>query len=362
MTSPHLQAPRPARPGKRAARPPKGPAGPAEAHAGEPGGTAVVQAGPGAADPQSRPRRSLGDTLFKVAAGGFAAVVLLIAVGMAWVMTQAARPSIRAFGLGFLVSSAWDPVRNAYGALPYIFGTVTSSLLALAIAVPLALGIASFLSELARGPLARVLGFLVELLAAIPSVVYGLWGVFLMAPWLRNGPQAWLSRHLGFLPFFRGTPFGVGMMGAALILAVMILPTISAVCLEVFRAVPRAQREAALALGATRWESTRMAVFSYARSGIVGAVILGLGRALGETMAVTMLIGNRPQISASLFAPAHTMASVLANEFAEASGDLYLSALIEIGLVLFGITILLNILARWLVWRTVGRFGSTPAA
>ncbi|MBI5838086.1 MAG: phosphate ABC transporter permease subunit PstC [Candidatus Eisenbacteria bacterium] len=310
----------------------------------------------------TRPRRRVGDAVFKGLVGGFALAVVVLGLAMAWELLQASMPSIRAFGWKFLWTSTWDPVQEVYGALPFIYGTLVSSLLALLIAVPLALGIASFLSELAGGTLSRILGFLVELLAAVPSVIYGLWGIFVLAPLLREGPQAWLAQHLGFLPFFKGPHYGVGMMAAGLILAIMILPTISAICLEVFRAVPRAQREAALALGATRWETTRMAVFSYARSGILGAVILGLGRALGETMAVTMLIGNRPEVSASLFAPGYTMASVLANEFAEASGDLYISALIEVGLVLFGLTILLNIVARWLVWRTVGRFGGTPAA
>ncbi len=295
------------------------------------------------------------DAIFRGITGSFAGFVLLLVAGMATVMTIASMPAIRKFGWHFLVSSTWDPVQDQYGALPFLFGTLLSSFLALLIAVPLSLGIATFLSELAPERPARILGFLVELLAAIPSVIYGLWGIFVMVPMLRNGPQAWLSAHLGFLPIFAGPAYGVGMMAAGLILAIMILPTISAISLEVFRAVPRAQREAALALGATRWETTRMAVLSYARPGILGAVILGLGRALGETMAVTMLIGNRPAISASLLAPGYTMASVIANEFSEATGDLYLSALIEVALVLFGLTVLLNVGARYLVWSTVKR-------
>ena len=299
-----------------------------------------------------------GDAVFKGLTAFFAWLVLALAGAMLIVITQAAMPAIRKFGWHFLVSSQWDPVQDLYGALPFIYGTVVSSFLALLLAVPLALGISMFLSELAPRRPARVIGFLVELLAAVPSVIYGLWGLFVLAPLLRTGPQAWLSHHLGWTPFFSGPPYGVGMMTAGLILGIMILPTISSITLEVFRAVPLAQREAALALGATRWETTRMAVLSYARPGVLGAITLGLGRALGETMAVTMLIGNRPAISASLLAPGYTMASVIANEFSEATGDLYLSALVEVALVLFALTVLLNILARWLVWSTVSRAGS----
>lgn len=295
---------------------------------------------------------SAGDRVFRYLTGGFAAVVIALVLGMALQMALVASPALRHFGWGFLAGTTWDPANDVYGALPFLFGTVVSSLLALALAVPLALGIAGFLSELAPARVARVLGFLVELLAAVPSVIFGLWGIFVLAPALRAGPQAWLSAHLGSFPLFSGPPYGLGMMTAGLILAIMILPTISSICLEVFRAVPRAQREAALALGATRWETTRMAVLSYARSGILGAVILGLGRALGETMAVTMVIGNRPAISASLLAPGYTMASVIANEFSEASGDLYVSALVAVALVLLALTFLLNAGARWLVWRT----------
>lgn len=311
---------------------------------------------PQVGEPEPRGRSRINpDAIFRGVTGAFAGFVLLLVAAMATVMTVSSMPAIRKFGWHFLVSSTWDPVQDQYGALPFLFGTVLSSLLALLIAVPLSLGIATFLSELAPERPARILGFLVELLAAIPSVIYGLWGIFVLVPMLRTGPQAWLSAHLGFLPIFAGPAYGVGMMAAGLILAIMILPTISAITLEVFRAVPRAQREAALALGATRWETTRMAVLSYARPGILGAVILGLGRALGETMAVTMLIGNRPAISASLLAPGYTMASVIANEFSEATGDLYLSALIEVALVLFALTVLLNVGARYLVWSTVKR-------
>ncbi|MCE1228990.1 MAG: phosphate ABC transporter permease subunit PstC, partial [Firmicutes bacterium] len=241
--------------------------------------------------------------------------------------------------------------------LPYIFGTVLSSILALALAVPVALGIAIYLAELAPPSIRRVLGFLVELLAAIPSVIYGLWGIFILAPWLRESVQPFLAKTLGFLPFFQGTPRGLGMMAAVLILAIMILPTIASVSRDVLASVPHSLREGALALGATRWEMLRKAVLPSAASGILGAVILGLGRALGETMAVTMVIGNRPEISWSLFDPGYTLASVIANEYAEASADLYLSALTQLGLILFGITVVLNIVARLLIWRMSSKVG-----
>lgn len=266
-------------------------------------------------------------------------------------MVRASMLSLRRFGFSFITSTEWDPVRDAYGALPFIYGTVVSSLLALLVAVPVSLGVAIFLSELAPGWLRRPAGFLVELLAAVPSVIYGLWGIFVLAPWLREVVQPPLASALGFLPFFQGTPRGYGLMAGGLILAIMILPTISSVSREVMRAVPLQLREGALALGATRWETVRTAVLPAARSGIVGAVILGLGRALGETMAVTMVIGNRAEISLSLLDPSYTMASVIANEFTEASGDLYLSALAELGLLLFGVTVALNIVARVLVLR-----------
>ncbi|HEV2146244.1 MAG TPA: phosphate ABC transporter permease subunit PstC [Longimicrobiaceae bacterium] len=267
-------------------------------------------------------------------------------------------PAIRAFGWSFLASSEWNPVAGEFGALPFIFGTLASSLLAVLIAVPLAVGLAIFLTELAPRWLATPIAFGTELLAAIPSVVYGLWGIFVLVPWLRFNVQEPLARALGdTIPLFRGPAYGVSVLSAGVILAIMIVPFISAVSREVLAAVPRVQREGALALGATRWEMTWQVVLPYATPGIIGAVILGLGRALGETMAVTMVIGNRPEISASLFAPGYTMASVLANEFAEASSDLYLAALMEIALILFGITIVVNTFARLLVWRVARRGG-----
>ena len=255
-----------------------------------------------------------------------------------------------AFGWKFFAAHDWDPVNDQYGAMPFIYGTLVSSLLALLIAVPLSVGVAVFTTEMCPKWLRSPLSFLTELLAAIPSVIYGLWAIFVLVPILRNYIQPFLGKTLGWTGFFSGPPFGIGMLAAGIILAIMIIPIISSITREVLAVVPQQQREAALALGATRWEMIRLAVLRNARAGIVGAIILGLGRALGETMAVTMVIGNRPEVAKSLFAPGYTMASVLANEFSEATGDLYLSALIEIGLALFIVTIIVNALARFMVW------------
>lgn len=276
--------------------------------------------------------------------------VVVLMVWMGWEMFHAARPSIQKFGFGFITGRVWDPVKEQFGALPFIYGTIVTSLIALLLAAPIGLGVAIFLNEMAISKVRTVVGFLVEMLAAIPSVVYGLWGIFVLAPWLRETVQPGLAKWLGFLPLFQGTPVGFGMLAGGLILAVMILPTIAAISREVMAAVPNMQREAALALGATKWEMIRLAVLPYAKSGIMGGIMLGLGRALGETMAVTMVIGNRPDILPSLFAPAYSMAAVIANEFTEATYDLYLSALVEIGLILFGITLILNVFARLLIW------------
>jgi phosphate transport system permease protein len=284
----------------------------------------------------------------------FALAIVAIFVAMGLEMLRASWHALTHFGLSFVTGRVWDPVHDEFGGLAFIFGTVASSLLALVIAVPISLGIAISLSELAPRSLRRVLGALVELLAAIPSVVYGLWGIFVMIPWLRNNVQVPLNDAFGFLPFFSGAPTGYGMLAAGVVLAIMIIPTIASVSRDLMKAVPLTQREAALALGATRWETVRMAVLPYARSGIVGAIILGLGRALGETMAVTMVIGNRADISSSIFAPAATLASVIANEYAEATTDLHLSALSTLGLLLFGVGVLLNIIARLLVWKVAG--------
>jgi phosphate transport system permease protein len=258
--------------------------------------------------------------------------------------------TLHKFGLGFFFGSAWNPVTDQFGALPFIYGTLVSSLVGLALAVPLAVGVAVFITEMCPKALRGGLSFVTELLAAIPSVVYGLWAIFVLVPLLRNYVDPVLIKVLGWTGLFTEPDFGIGMFAAGVILAIMILPIISSLTREVMSAVPHSQREAVLALGATRWEMIRTGVLRNARIGIVGAIILGLGRALGETMAVAMVIGSSPTISKSLLAPAATMASVIANEFAEAADDTYRSALIEIGLALFIVTIIVNILARLLVW------------
>ncbi len=298
-----------------------------------------------------------GDRVFRLVTAGFALVIILMLGAMAIQITHASAPALAHFGFGFVTSTAWDPVREEYGALPFIYGTVVSSLLALAISVPLALGIAIYLSELAPKALGSMLGFVVELLAAIPSVVFGLWGVFVMAPWLRDD----IEPYLLMLPFCEGPARGFDLLAGGLILAIMILPTITSVSRDVMRAVPKNFREGALALGATSFETVRVAVLPVARSGIVGAIILGLGRALGETMAVTMVIGNRAEISTSILSPAYTMASVIANEYAEATTDLHLSALSAIALLLFAVTVCLNAIARLLVWRVARLPGAHKA-
>lgn len=301
---------------------------------------------------------NVGDFVFKHLTMLFAVGVLSLVFLMGYEMYKGSSLSIAQFGWRFLATSVWDPVRDEYGALPLIFGTVISSLLALVIALPLGLGVAVFLSELAPRWLERPLSFLVELLAAIPSIVYGLWGIFVLVPWLRLHAEPWLGSHLGFLPFFKGAPYGFGMLAAGLILSVMVLPIIASISRDVMRSIPDLLREAALGLGATRWETTKV-VLAASKSGILGATLLGLGRAVGETMAVTMVIGNRADISASLFSPGYSMASVIANEFAEATTSMYTSALIEVALVLFVVTILLNALARLIVWSVTRRYAST---
>jgi phosphate transport system permease protein len=287
----------------------------------------------------------------------FQAVVLLcglavlgILVLIVYELMIRSGPSWHAFGLKFFVASNWDPVNEQFGAMPFIYGTLVSSLLALMIAVPLSVGVAVFTTEMCPKALRGPLSFFVELLAAIPSVVYGLWAIFILVPLLSGYVQPFLAKTLGWTGFFNGPPYGISMLAAGIILAIMIIPIISSITREVLMVVPQNQREAALALGATRWEMIRVGVLRNARAGIMGGIILGLGRALGETMAVTMVIGNRPEIAKSLFAPGYTMASVLANEFSEATGDVYLSALVEIGLALFLVTIVVNALARLLVW------------
>jgi phosphate transport system permease protein len=288
------------------------------------------------------------DDGFKIITGAVAALVLLIAVGIAFELARQSQLSIRKFGMHFWTTKTWDPVSGDFGALPFIWGTLYSSVLALLIATPVALGIAIFISELCPNALRQPLSYLTDLLAAIPSIVYGLWGVFVLVPGVR-----YLELHtpepLKKIPLFKGFPLGVGMLSAAVILAIMVIPFTSSVAREILKNVPMSQREAAYALGATRWEAIKIAV-GFGKTGIIGAVMLGFGRALGETMAVTMVIGNNPQISTSLFAPQYTMAAVLANEFTEAADDLYLNALFEIALVLFIITVAVNLISRVLVW------------
>jgi len=297
-------------------------------------------------------RRRWGDSVFRgltlLAALGLVALILVI-LGE---LIGGSKMALERFGFwNFVTSSRWDPVHGYFGSLPLVYGTVVSSLIALLIAVPLSLGIAVYLAELAPHWVRTPVSFLVELLAAIPSVVYGLWGIFVLVPLVRTILEPLLQGLLGWLPFFAGNYYGFGMLAAGIILAIMIIPTIAAVSREVLLAVPDSQREAMLALGATRWETIKLAVIPYGRSGILGAIILGLGRAIGETMAVTMVIGNRPQISPSVFELSQTIASIIANEFSEAFDGLHLSALILAGLVLFIVTLLLNIIARLLVWR-----------
>jgi phosphate transport system permease protein len=296
---------------------------------------------------------------FRLGTGLFGLVLVLIVVAIGVELTRQSWLSITKFGLSFWRTETWDPVAGEFGALPFIWGTLYSSILALLIATPIALGIAVFISELCPNALKPALVFLTELLAAIPSIVYGLWGIFVLVPAVRAF-QVSFPPSLKSIPFFTGPPLGLGMLSAALILAVMVIPFTSSVAREVLKSVPVAQREGAYALGATRFEAISAALF-YARTGIVGAVLLGFGRALGETMAVTMVIGNSPRVSLSLFAPQHTMAAVLANEFSEAADPLYLNALIEIGLVLFIITLVVNSLSRLLIW-SMAREAKQPAA
>jgi phosphate transport system permease protein len=300
-------------------------------------------------------KRDLG---FRVSAGLFGLVLILIVFAIGFELVRQSTLSIEKFGLRFWITQTWDPVAGQFGALPFIWGTLYSSVLALLISTPIAIGIAVFISELCPNALQQPLAFLTELLAAIPSIVYGLWGIFVLVPVIRS-IEVGLPDTLRALPIFSGPPLGVGMLSAALILAVMVVPFTSSVAREVLKAVPPAQREGAYALGATRFEAISAALF-YARTGIVGAVMLGFGRALGETMAVTMVIGNNPKVSLSLFAAQHTMAAVIANEFSEAADELYLHALIEIGLVLFVITLLVNSLSRLLIW-SMGRTTRTAA-
>jgi phosphate transport system permease protein len=295
------------------------------------------------------------DRLFRATTGLSAWVMVAILVGLATMLLLTSLPTFDAFGvIGFVTGTVWNPVQSIYGALPYIAGTLFSSAIALVIAAPIAVLTAIYLAELAPARIAAPLTFMIELIAAIPSVVIGLWGVFVLTPFLKGTIESWVTSNFGWIPIFGGPPLGVGLFAAGVILAIMILPTIVAISREVIRSVPDDQREAMLGLGATRWETTWKAVLPYARSGIAGAIILGLGRALGETMAVTMVIGNSPDLPDSIFDQSQTIASKIATTFNEASVGLQTSSLIALGLILLVITILLNILARVLVWRVAG--------
>lgn len=299
--------------------------------------------------------KNLGDIIFERLTLLFAVLVFLLTIFMAWEMYSNSLLSIKTFGWKFLVSETWNPYSQVFGALPMIFGTLVSSFLAMIISIPLGLSVAVFLSELAPGWLEKPLSFLTELLAGIPSVIYGLWGIFVLVPWLREEVEPFLQKAFPNSPFFQGAPYGYGMLAAGLILSIMVLPIISSISRDIMKSVPSTQREASYALGATRWEVTKV-VLSNSKSGLLGAIILGFGRAVGETMAVTMVIGNRPDISASILKPAYTIASVLANEFTEATSNLYLSSLIELALILFVITIIINVFARLLVWSVERRW------
>lgn len=291
------------------------------------------------------------DKAFRVLTAFLALVLLLLGIGILFKLILSSMLSFGAFGFKFILSSEWDPVQRLFGALPFIWGTFVSATLALFFALPISIGIAIFLSELSPVWMRQPVSFIIDLLAAIPSVIYGLWGLFVLAPVMQIYIEPALGKYLGFLPFFRGYPLGVGMLTGGIIVAIMIIPTISSISREVLSAVPQHQKEAALAIGMTRWEAIWRVMLPYGRSGIIGAIILGYGRALGETMAVTMVIGNTPKISLSLFDPAYTIASVIANEFTEATYELYISSLIELGLVLFVITFTLNAIARFFLWR-----------
>ncbi len=317
---------------------------------------AGAQVATGRPERRPLPVEDLGDRLWTAgltAAGGlFLAVAGVVVV----VLTRTAAPALTQLGIRrFLTGQEWDPVSGVFGALPFVYGTVVTSVVAIALALPVSVGLALFLSEMGPPALRRPVSFAVETLAAIPSVVYGLWGLFVLVPVLRSPVEPFLGRWLGFLPLFKGPPIGLGYLAAGLILAIMILPTIASVTLDVVRTVPPALKEGALALGATRWEMIRMTVLPYARAGIIGAALLGLGRALGETMAVAMVIGNAPEIRASLFSAGYSLPAVLANEFAEATSALHVGALAGLGLVLFGLTILLNAVARLLLVLTSRR-------
>lgn len=306
--------------------------------------------------------QSTGDRLFKFALTVAAAVVPILLAFLLFELWTGSAIARERYGWSFLTASVWDPVAEQFGAWPLVVGTLLTAFIALLLAVPLSLGVSIYLTEFAPEAIRQPVAFVIGLLAAIPSVVYGLWGVFVLVPMLRTSVFPFLRDTLGFLPFFQGAIYGPSVLSASLILAIMVMPYVMSVSREVLLAVPGAQREAALALGATRWEAVTTAILPFARSGIVGAGILGLGRALGETMAVTMLIGNRHDLSASLFAPGYTMAAVIANEFSEAATDIHFAALTYVALALFGLTVLVNAGARLLIWRVARGSGAGSKA
>jgi phosphate transport system permease protein len=303
-----------------------------------------------------------GDVVFRALTVLAGLVVLAAVVAMGYSLWSTTPLPREKFGLGFILSTDWDPVQESFGALPFIYCTLVTSLVALIIAVPVGLGIAIFLSELAPNWLRQPVGYLIELLAAVPSVIFGLWALYVLVPILVKPSSDFLSESLGFLPIFAGPVLGPSRFAASIVLSIMILPTISALCRDVFLAIPNNQREAALALGATKWEMISQVLVPYGLSGILGSVILGLGRALGETIAVTMVIGNNRDLTASILHPGYTMASIIANEFAEATYDLYVQSLIEIALILFVLTLILNSIARLLVWQVARRTPSEARA
>ena len=297
-----------------------------------------------------------GDIIFRRILKIIAIGLLGLLVSISIFLLVGAWPALKTFGPNFLITSTWDPVKENFGALPVVFGTLLSSFIALILAGPISVGIALFLNELAPQKIASIIAFFIEILASIPSVVYGLWGIFVLAPWLRTTVEPFFGRTLGFIPLFQGPPYGVGILAAGLILAIMITPTVSAISREVFHAVPKNYREAVLALGGTKSETMFLAVLKTAKNGVFGAPTLGLGRALGETMAVTMVIGNRNEIAISLFAPGQTMASIIANEYSEASSDLHLASLTAIGFCLLIVTLVVNGTARIIVWSNERRW------
>ncbi|MCS7228051.1 MAG: phosphate ABC transporter permease subunit PstC [Endomicrobia bacterium] len=301
-------------------------------------------------------KKNIADRIFFIITKLAGIVCLLLVFFLFVMLISKSSLAFKNFGIKFFISDIWDPVLDKYGALPFIYGTVMSSFLALLISIPISLGIALFLSEFASEKLREFLGTVISLLAGIPSVIYGLWGIFVLAPILRNYVEPFIQKIFGFLPFFKGEPQGLDLFSAGIILSIMITPTISSISKEVFEAVPRHLREAALSLGATKWEMIKIAVLKSSRNGVIGAIILGLGRAVGETMAVTMVIGNVNRISLSFFEPSATLASVIANEFAEATSEICLSSLFSIGLTLFLLTFSLNIIAKVLIHATTKKY------